>query len=203
MVILLNCFIVLLLLAAICKKPTTLLLMTKKNILLFLFMFLTLNLYSQRKTYNKSVPSSFGLIVGHQGFSSNLFETGLAYDIGGKLLFSGLNAKVLHKILRPHLLFYGSYQFDPFKKINGTTFGISLSGLVVYGIDFNYYYKENYFWGFRPSIGIGIWGLEILYRYNFKLAGDKKMGVSGHLFSLRYYLPILVKSDGKFKFGSK
>jgi hypothetical protein len=164
--------------------------------------FWSLNLFCQKRYY-ATIPSSFGIIVGHQGFSSNLFEMGLAYGIGGKLSLSGLNSKVLHKILRPHWLIYGSYQFDPFKKINGVTFGMSVSSLIVYGIDFNYYNKDNYFWGFRPSIGIGIRGLEILYRYNFKITGDKKMGVSGHLFSLRYYLPLIVKLDGKFKFGAK
>ena len=176
--------------------------MTKKIILLSFFIFIALNLFCQKK-YDITLPSSFGIIIGHQGFSSSLFETGIAYDIGGKWGFSGFKLKVIKKILRPQWLIYGSYQFDPFKKINGITLGTSISGLVVYGIDFNYYYMDNYFWGFRPSIGIGIWRLEILYRYNFKLAGDKNMGVSGHLFSLRYYLPLIVRSNGKFIFSAK
>jgi hypothetical protein len=163
-------------------------------------------LFSQsfgQRTYETPFPKSYGLIFGYQGFHKDMIEIGAVKGLEGSILTIGTSKTTHQRINKPYAILYGSYHFDPIEKINGAILGFSGTGGVAFGIDFNYYNYHQDFWGFRPSIGISIFGVETLYRYNFRLSGEKVAGISGHQFTMRYYLPLWVDSDDGFKFGKK
>jgi len=169
----------------------------------FIIFFVILSQSFGQRTYETPFPKSYGLILGYQGFHKNMFEIGAVKGLEVSLLTTGISKKTHQRIKKPYAILYCSYHFDPIDNINGAIIGFSGTGGVAFGIDFNYYNYHNDFWGFRPSIGISIFGVETLYRYNFKLSGEKISGISGHQFTVRYYLPLWVDSDDGFKFGKK
>ena len=171
--------------------------MVKLTIALLLLFSVFSQSFSQSE-YKTSFPKSYGLILGYQGFQKNLIEIGAAKGLEGSILFG--REKAFRRIKKPYATLYGSYHFDPIDNINGAVIGVSMAGVVVYGLDLNYYTYQNDFLGLRTSVGISLFGVEALYRYNFKLIGERTTGISGHQFTVRYYLPIWVNSDDGFKF---
>ncbi|MBT5530880.1 MAG: hypothetical protein HOA61_18140 [Bacteroidetes bacterium] len=170
----------------------------KSKLLLTILLFITSNSYSQ-KTFVR-FPASFGPIVGYQGFS-NMIEIGVGRGLKGSVAAFNINAPKRFK--KPYISYYATYHFNPFEKIHGGSLGFSSSTGIVFGFDFNYYKTVVNVWGFRPSLGLALAGTEIVYRYNFRIAGEKITGITGHQIGIRYYLPLFIEFEGGYKFGKK
>jgi hypothetical protein len=173
-----------------------------RTFLISIFLFICL-LTSNGQSYETELPKSYGIVFGYQGFQRDFFEIGVVKGLESSLFTGGISKKKLKMIKKPYTSLYTSLHIDPFENIKGYILGFAYGGGGALGLDFNYYNSERDLWGLRLSYGITILGFETIYRYNFRLSGEKISGISGHLFSIRYYLPLFVKTDDGYKFGEK
>lgn len=166
-----------------------------KNIFTYLAVQLLLifSIYGQ-SGYTTKFPKSNGLVIGYQGFSTNMLEIGLAHGFEGDVKTMSGTKRSQQMIKKPHAIIYTCLHINPYDNINGAIVGFSLGAFVAYSFDINYYNNDSNNFGIRPSIGLSFYGAEILYRYNFKIIGDKSNPFFGHQFSLRYYLPLFIKT---------
>ena len=162
------------------------------NIFLLLISLFSTNVFSQ-PGYN--IPKSYGFILGANGLKYNNLEFGIAKGLKGNAAFSSKRiAEIARK--KSYLIMNLSYFYSQFEKQSGLSAGFSISCISSYSIDFNYN-SENKL-GFKPALGIGIYGFEFLYWYNFRLIGDMS-NYFGHYFSIRYYIPLFVYQENSYK----
>ena len=169
------------------------------RVILLIFMLIIMgNTYGQN--FESRIQKSYGLVFGYQGFKQNIIELGIVRGFQGNILVSGVNERLFSKIQRPYSALFCSYSFDPALDIKGLSFGFTGSAGGIIGLDINYHRYSSDFWGLRFSGGLSILGVETLFRYNIKLAGEKIPGVAGPSFSIRYYLPIIIYSSSGYRF---
>ncbi|MCC6371520.1 MAG: hypothetical protein IT236_10995, partial [Bacteroidia bacterium] len=120
---------------------------------------------------------------GYSGIKPNLIELGVGYqpwEVEG------------HFVRYPFAGFLALYEFDPTKKLYGTSINAwYLSGPLSGGLGVNRYSDYTHStYGIKPMIGISIARFGIMYGYNIFLSGNDISYLNHHSFTVKYYYPL-------------
>jgi hypothetical protein len=145
-------------------------------------------LSQHRNDYNDVTTEQpgVGIVGGLSGFKNNFIEIGIGYqpwEVKG------------HYVFYPFAGFLAMYEFDPTRKLYGTSLNAwYLAGFFSCGLGVNRYsdYKHETY-GVKPMIGISCFRVGIMYGYNFFLNKNSITNLAHNTFTIKYNLPIWKK----------
>jgi hypothetical protein len=143
-------------------------------------------------------PGSFGFIIGYQRATNNFIQLGITKEIS----FEGNDIEIIfsNRLYSLYSIGHRYYNFNvsynPLNKFTEYDLGFNTGGLIAIGLHTDYYrFDLKYRFGLKPEIGIIVNRFQLLYGYNFKIAGSDNRILSRNSIRFSCYFPIFGKMN--------
>ena len=127
-----------------------------------------------------------GFVGGISGFKTNDYEIGLGINI--------METRPLNKAFnKPFLGISMAANFNAHHKdLIGESLNLWFNGLIVMGLNQNWYSDGKFqTFGIKPFAGLEFYGISFIYGYNFFLNNNEINELTNHIFSIRYFVPVI------------